>query len=124
MTNTEKKLTKKQKFAMLLEIPAVAENEVLSDFVNHEIELLDKKNATKGDKKPTERQKQNASVADMVVEAMTPNRLYTITELLKEVPGLPEDMTNQRMTHIVKGLVDGGKVTKTVDKRKSLFSLS
>lgn len=124
MTNTEKKLTKKQKFAMLLDIPEVAENPLLSEFVEHEIELLDKKNATKGDKKPTERQKQNASVADMVVEAMSPNRLYTITELLKEVPGLPEDMTNQRMTHIVKGLVDGGKVVKTVDKRKSFFSLS
>ena len=124
MTNTEKKLTKREKFTMLLEIPEVSDNPLLSEFVEHEIELLDKKNATKGDKKPTERQKQNASVADMVVEAMTANRLYTITELLKEVPGLPEDMTNQRMTHIVKGLMDSGKVVKTVDKRKSFFSLS
>lgn len=124
MTNTEKKLTKKQKFAMLLEIPAVSENSVLREFVEHEVELLDKKNAVKGERKPTEKQVQNANIGNSVVEFMAPNTYYTVSDLLKKVPNLPEDMSLPRMTHIVTALVNEGKVIRTVDKRKALFSLA
>lgn len=124
MTNTEKKLTKKQKFAMLLEIPAVSENSVLREFVEHEVELLDKKNAVKGERKPTEKQVQNANIGNSVVEFMAPNTYYTVSDLLKKVPNLPEDMSLPRMTHIVTSLVNEGKVIRTVDKRKALFSLA
>ena len=41
---TEKKITKRDRFNELLGIPAVAENEGLVEFIEHEIELLDKKN--------------------------------------------------------------------------------
>lgn len=124
MTNTEKKLTKKQKFAMLLEIPAVSENSVLREFVEHEVELLDKKNAVKGERKPTAKQVQNANIGNSVVEFMAPNTYYTVSDLLKKVPNLPEDMSLPRMTHIVTALVSEGKVIRTVDKRKALFSLA
>lgn len=124
MTNTEKKLTKKQKFAMLLEIPAVSEDTTLREFVEHEIELLDKKNAVKGEKKPTEKQVQNANIGNAVVEFMAPDTYYTVSDLLKKVPNLPEDMSLPRMTHIVTALVNEGKVVRTVDKRKALFSLA
>ena len=122
MTN-EKKLTKKDKFQMLLDIPAVAENEMLSEFVEHELELLAKKNAVKGEKKPTEKQVQNASIGDSVVDFMSSNTLYTVSELLKKVPNLPEDMSLPRMTHIVTALVNDGRVVRTVEKRKAYFSL-
>lgn len=115
-----KKMTKRDYFTAILEkYPLTADEKA---FVEHELELLAKKNAS--DKKPTERQKQNADIGSAVVEGMTPNRLYTITELLKAIPGIPEDMTNQRLTHIVTALVNEGKLTKTVEKRKSFFSLS
>jgi hypothetical protein len=55
---------------------------------------------------------------------MSPNTLYTISELLKKVPNLPEDMSLPRMTHIVTALVTDGKVVRTVDKRKAYFSLA
>ena len=123
MTNIEKKLTKRQKFAMLLDVPAVAEDEVLSDFVNHEIELLDKKNATKGDKKPTEKQKQNSAIGENIVEFMSPNTYYTASDLLKRVPNLPEDMSLPRITHIITALVNDKRIVRTVEKRKAYFSL-
>ena len=50
----EKKITKREKFAMLKAIPAVAENAMLVEFIDHEMELLAKKNSA--DKKPTAQQ--------------------------------------------------------------------
>ena len=49
----EKKITKKEMFGMLLEIGEVADNETLVNFINHEIELLDKK-ANKSSSKRTD----------------------------------------------------------------------
>ena len=122
MNTTEKKLTKKQKFQMLLELDAVKNDEMLTEFVEHEIELLDKKNAVKGEKKPTAKQAENASFGDMVVEGMSPNVLYTASQLLK-TEGLPEDMSLPRLTHILTALVADKRLVRTVDKRKAYFSL-
>ena len=51
-----KKLTKKEKFGMLLNIKEVAENEMLVEFINKELELLNKKNGKNGQ---TKGQKEN-----------------------------------------------------------------
>ena len=61
MTNEKaKKVTKKERFAQLLELEAVKANADLVAFINHEIELLENKNKSKsGEKKPTERQREN-----------------------------------------------------------------
>ena len=42
---TEKKITKRERFEQLLNIPAVANDNGLKEFINHELELLAKKNA-------------------------------------------------------------------------------
>ena len=57
MTNTSKKMTKKDYFFMLLELSDVQDNEDLVNFINHEIELLNKKNSS--EKKPTATQLAN-----------------------------------------------------------------
>lgn len=122
MTNTTKttKLTKAQKFAMLRAIPAVAENPVLVEFIDHEVELLSKKNST--EKKPTAQQTANAGIQSAILSAMSaePNRLFTITELIKSVPECA-DLTNQRVSALVRQLVDAGKVERTEEKRKAFF---
>ena len=122
MTNTTKttKLTKAQKFAMLRAIPAVAENPVLVEFIDHEVELLSKKNSA--EKKPTAPQTANAGIQSAILSAMSaePNRLFTITELIKSVPECA-DLTNQRVSALVRQLVDAGKVERTEEKRKAFF---
>ena len=119
-TTTSTKLTKAQKFAMLRAIPAVADNAMLVEFIDHEVELLTKKNSA--EKKPTAQQVANAGIATAIIEGMEPNRLYTVTEVIKSIPACA-DLTNQRVSALLRQLVEAGKVKRTEDKRKAYFSL-
>lgn len=119
-----KKLTKREKYEQLAKIPAVAENPMLAEFVAHELELLAKKNA--GDRKPTKTQEANAVLKDAIVEGMEANRLYTVSELMKVIPELAEDenITNQKVSALLRQLVIEDVVVRTEDKRKAYFSLA
>ena len=116
-TTTSTKLTKAQKFAMLRAIPAVADNAMLVEFIDHEVELLTKKNSA--DKKPTAKQEENKGIQQAILDGMTDNRLYTITEIQKEVAECAE-LTNQRVSAIVRQMV-GVSVERIEDKRKAYF---
>ena len=119
-TTTSTKLTKAQKFAMLRAIPAVADNAMLVEFIDHEVELLTKKNSA--EKKPTAQQVANAGIATAIIEGMEPNRLYTVTEVIKSIPACA-DLTNQRVSALLRQLVETGKVKRTEDKRKAYFQV-
>ena len=119
-TTTSTKLTKAQKFAMLRAIPAVADNAMLVEFIDHEVELLTKKNSA--EKKPTAQQVANAGIATAIIEGMEPNRLYTVTEVIKSIPQCA-DLTNQRVSALLRQLVEAGKVKRTEDKRKAYFQV-
>ena len=116
----EKKTTKAQMFAQIKANYPLTETEVA--FIDHELELLSKKNAA--EKKPTAKQTANASIQDAILATMAaePARLFTITELTKEVPNLPEDMTNQRMSALVRQLIPA-QVERIEDKRKAYFRI-
>ena len=116
-----KKMTKKDYFNELLTIKEVAENEKLVAFIEHELELLAKKNSTaSGDKKLTATQKANEELKVGILESMTPNRLYTITEMIKEFPCCKE-LTNQKVSAIVRQMLKEETVRKVEDKKKALF---
>lgn len=123
-TSSSVRMTKAQKFQILADLPAVKADPMLSEFIAHEMELLAKKNTA--DKKPTAQQEANAGIKDAVLALMqeNPNQLYTVSDLLKAVPNLPDTMTNQRMSAIVRQMVDAGQVKRTEDKRKAYFSLA
>jgi predicted Rossmann fold nucleotide-binding protein DprA/Smf involved in DNA uptake len=112
------KLTKAQKFAMLKEIPAVKENATLVEFIDHELELLAKKNSA--DKKPTAQQTANDGIKAEILEGMAEGKLYTITDLIKEIPACA-DLTNQRVSALVRQLKDEGSVERVEEKRKAYF---
>jgi hypothetical protein len=118
-TSTTRKPTKRQMFEGLLTIPTLTQEQ--KDFIKHELELLAKKNSA--DKKPTAQQTANEAVKTAILDGMEVNRLYTITELIKEIPECA-DMTNQKVSALVRQLVDADLMVKTVDKRKSYFSLA
>lgn len=121
--SSSSKMTKAQKFALIAAIPEVANNPVLAEFIAHEQELLAKKNSA--EKKPTAQQEANATIKGNIRSTMAadPNRVWTVSELLKAVPDLPDTMTNQRMSALVRQMVEAGEVKRTEDKRKALFSL-
>lgn len=114
---TNKKLTKREKFEMLTAIPAVAENEMLMEFIAHEIELLAKKNSA--EKKPTAQQVANDGVKQAILDGMQTDRLYSITELIKEIPEC-NDLTNQRVSALVRQLMPD-HIERVEDKRKAYF---
>lgn len=116
-----KKLTKRDHYNALLGIAEVKANTVLVDFINHEIELLNRKNST--EKKPTAQQVANEGVKSAIVGAMEPNHLYTVTEIQKSVAECAE-LSNQRVSALLRQLINEGKVTRTEDKRKAYFSLA
>ena len=114
-----KKMTKRDYFtAILSKYPLTADEQA---FIEHELELLAKKNAS--DKKPTAQQVANEGIKAAIVAGMTPNRLYTVTEIQKEIPECA-GMSNQKVSALVRQLKDAGLVIKTEDKRKSYFSLA
>ena len=113
-----KKMTKAQMFAQIKANYPLTADEV--KFIDHELELLNKKNSA--EKKPTAQQTANEGIKTAIVEGMEPNRLYTVTEIIKSVPACA-DMTNQRVSALLRQLVEDGKVKRTEDKRKAYFSL-
>ena len=114
-----KKMTKRDYFnAILSKYPLTDEEKA---FVEHELELLTKKNSA--DKKPTAQQVANDGIKTAIADGMTANRLYTVTELIKEIPECAE-LTNQRVSALLRQMIADGTVVKTVDKRKSYFQLA
>lgn len=115
-----KKMTKRDHFNTLLSIADVANNQTLVDFINHELELLAKKNAA--EKKPTAVQIANDGIKSAILDGMEEDRLYTITELIKEIPAC-NDLTNQRVSALVRQMYDCANpcIERVEEKRKAYF---
>ena len=117
MSNTTKKLTKRDHFKTLLSIPAVQADPALTQFIEHELELLAKKNSA--EKKPTAVQVANEGIKSAIYEGMQENRLYTVTELIKEVPACA-DLTNQRVSALLRQMMPE-RIERVEEKRKAYF---
>lgn len=108
--------TKREYFAELKNI--VADNADLVAFIDHEVELLDKKNAAP--KKATAKQLENESYKDIIL-AYDFVKPMTCGEIQKDILG-EYDLSNQRVSAIVKQLVEDNSLVRTVDKRKAYFA--
>ena len=117
MANT-KKMTKKQMFTNLLAKYGFTQDE--KDFINHEIELLDKKNVNKsGEKKLTAKQKENEAYKVEILGIIS-EEAHTVSEILK-LGNFPPEMTNQRISAIVKQMIEADLVVRTEKDRKAYF---
>ena len=76
------KLTKKDKFNMLLALASVKENDMLSEFIKHEIELLDRKNSKSATL--TKAQKDAIAVGEIVRDILAENERMTVGAILKD----------------------------------------
>ena len=111
-----KKMTKKEMFAQLKANYNLTDAEIA--FIDREIELLDKKNGAI--KKPTKQQEINNGLKEVILDHMEYGEKYTITDLMKQVPELAE-LSNQRVSAIVRGLKESGLVDRVEEKRKAYF---
>ena len=121
-----KKMTKKEMFAQILNNHNLKADEI--DFINHEIELLEKRNSKGGDKKPTAKQLENADLKTVILDflADNPDDKFTITDMWKKIPVLANntEMSNQRISAIVNQLKKENLVVRVEDKRKAYFSIA
>ena len=112
-TTSTPKLTKAQKFAMLRAIPAVAENAMLVEFIDHEVELLTKKNSDSG--KLTKLQQENMKLTEAVYEGMEADKPYTITDIIKSVPAVA-GLNTSKVRPLMTPLMNDGRVVREEGK--------
>ena len=113
------KMTKRDYFNSLLSLDEVQSNAALVYFINHELDLLAKKNSA--ERKPTAVQVANEGIKTAILSALSETPV-TISELQKSAPELAE-LTNQRISALVRQLVNDGSVVRSEDKRKAYFAL-
>lgn len=109
------KKTKRELFGELREL--VADNMELVAFIDHEIGLLDKKASSKSTKTNEEHTQLMETIKQELINI---GRSVTITELQKESEIL-SNYSNQKLSAMLKKLVDNKEVNKMVDKKKSYF---
>ena len=123
----EKKLTKRDYFARLRAI--VANDAELVAFIDHEVELLTRKNASGTQ---TKTQAENVKVAEMLLQELAKvGNPTTITDLMNKSEVIANyrlengnPLSNQKISAIFKQLVDNKEIVKVVDKKKSYFSIA
>lgn len=115
------KKTKKELFGEVREIVEREGREDLVKFVDHELELLEKKANRTG---TTKTQKENEGIKEKIIEALvriaTP---VTITELQEQDEEVGQ-YSNQKISALLTQLIKDEKVVRTKDKKKSMFSIA
>ena len=91
----------------------------LLGFIDHEVELLEKKSSKT---KLTIQQKANLKILDTIRGIMAENdKAVTISELIKTEP--VKNFTNQKISALMRKLIESGEVEKTQIKKVSYFKL-
>ena len=121
-----KKLTNVKALEMVLEMKEVQSNEELVEKLTTMEAQFDKKSnrTATGDTKPTKTQQENEVLKGYIMEVLTLNKTpMTIAQIQAEDIEL-KDLTNQKMSALLKQLVDTDQVVKTKDKKATLFGLA
>ena len=112
-------MTKKEMYAEIRKL--VADNEELVNFIDHEVELLNRKSG--GSRKPTKTQLENdgfkADILATLAEVDAPVTIKGLCEACSSIANL----SNQRITHMLTDLRKDGKVARTYVKKVAYFAL-
>ena len=119
-----KKMTKKETINLLIDVlmgnQEVEDVQIFVDFLVHERELLEKKSSNSGQ---TKTQKENELVKEKIVNALgVIGKFVTITELQEQNEEMA-NYSNQKLSALLKQLVDSNVVARQVDKKKAYFKL-
>jgi hypothetical protein len=111
-------MTKKESFEAIVDILNDNGFTDLAKVMNHEIDLVVKKNAYKSSK-PTKTQKANEVLKDAIADVLdaTPADIPTIIGKNSDFPN-----SIQKMSSMLGQLVDEGRAVRTIVKRKAYFS--
>ena len=120
----EKKMTKKEMFTLIATLNA--DNQEIVDFCNHEIELLERKKS-QGNAKANEKMDMQVELVFNALESL--NKMVTVSDLIKEtdLTDLENEsgvVSTQKVSALLKKLVDSGRVKKFTDKKKTFFAIA
>lgn len=110
------KLTKRDHFNALRALATASNRSDLVDFIDHELDLLARKNA--GDRKETATQKANADLKARILDVMASGSRYTVTEIGKLI-GVE---SNQKVSALVRQLKMDNLVIRSEEKGKAYFT--
>ena len=121
MANT--KMTYATALEMVLAIDEVKANDELAEKLTALKESVSKKSTSKSNK-PNAKQKANEEIKEKIMEILfaEPTRLFTISEICKAYTD--EELSNQKVSSLIRQLVAEDKVKRTEDKRKAYFSIA
>ena len=108
-----KKMTKAEMFKAIMDKYELSNAEV--EFIEHEIELIEKKNASR---KPTKVQIENEDIKTAILDYMSDSKVYTVTDIQKAL-GID---SNQKANALIRQLRDAGKIERTLIKGRAYFN--
>ena len=119
----KEKMTKKEWFETInafLKESDFEHKEEAMNFLDHEIELLNKKSSSG---KKTKNQKENEEIKSLILVALELfGKPVTVTTMIRENSEMNK-LSPQKLSALLKQLVESEKVVRTVEKRVPYFSL-
>ena len=114
------KITKREVIGMMMNEEVVKANPTYVAYLENELALLDKKAQNK---KATKTQEQNVGIKATILKVLATIGSGTVTDIQNGNEELSA-LSNQKVSALVRQLVESGEVVKTTDKKRSIFSLS
>ena len=114
------KITKKEVIGMMMNEEVIKANPTYVAYLENELALLNKKAQNK---KATKTQEQNVGIKATILKVLATIGSGTVTDIQNGNEELSA-LSNQKVSALVRQLVESGEVVKTVDKKKSIFSLT
>ena len=114
------KITKKEVIGMMMNEEVIKANPTYVAYLENELALLNKKAQNK---KATKTQEQNVGIKATILKVLATIGSGTVTDIQNGNEEL-STLSNQKVSALVRQLVESGEVVKTVDKKKSIFSLT
>ena len=114
------KITKREVIGMMMNEEVVKANPTYVAYLENELALLNKKAQNK---KATKTQEQNVGIKATILEVLATIGSGTVTDIQNGNEELSA-LSNQKVSALIRQLVESGEVVRTTDKKKSIFSLA
>ena len=114
------KITKREVIRMMMNEEVVKANPTYVAYLENELALLDKKAQNK---KATKTQEQNVGIKATILKVLATIGSGTVTDIQNGNEELSA-LSNQKVSALIRQLVESGEVVRTTDKKKSIFSLA
>lgn len=114
------KVTIKDMFNEVIALAEANGRQDIVDFAKGRIEVLNKKSTNK---KPTATQLANESLKAEIANVLADGKARTVSEIIAD-GNFADGTTTQKISALLTLMKNEGKVDKTIDKKKSYFTLA